>query len=69
LRAITAGGESHPALRTLPPAFLAADILYHNFFADAWLLLANSYQFICCVVHLFSGKHLKVANPVRSTLV
>jgi len=30
LRAITAGGESHPALRTLPPAILAAGILYHK---------------------------------------
>ena len=45
LRAITAGGESHPALRTLPPAFLAADILYHIFFEYALMLFANSYQF------------------------
>jgi len=44
LRAITAGGELHPALRTLPPAFLAAGILYHICLKDAWLLLANSYQ-------------------------
>ena len=45
LRAITAGGELHPALRTLPPAFLAADILYHIFFEYALMLFANSYQF------------------------
>jgi hypothetical protein len=46
LRAITAGGELHPALRTLPPAFLAADILYHKCFKDALLLFANSHQFL-----------------------
>jgi hypothetical protein len=44
LRAITAGGELHPALRTLPPVFLAADILYHICFKDASLLFANSHQ-------------------------
>ena len=44
LRAITAGGELHPALRTLPPAFLAADILYHICFKDALMLFANSHQ-------------------------
>ena len=44
LRAITAGGELHPALRTLPPAFLAADILYHIYFTDASMLFANSHQ-------------------------
>ena len=44
LRAITAGGELHPALRTLSPAFLATDILYHICFKDALMLFANSHQ-------------------------
>ena len=69
LRAITAGGELHPALRTLPPAFLAADILYHNFFANAWLLFANSYQIFCCVISAILGKPLNMTNPSCSTLV
>lgn len=69
LRAITAGGESHPALRTLPPAFLVADILYHNFFADAWLLLANSHQFFRWVISAIPLKPLNMSNPGRTTLV
>jgi len=44
LRAITAGGELHPALRTLPPAFLAAGILYHKCFRDASMLFANGHR-------------------------
>ena len=45
LRVITAGGELRPALRTLPPAFLAAGILYHICFKLAWMLFANRHRF------------------------
>jgi len=45
LRAITAGGELHPALRTfLPPKCLAAQRFYHIFAVCAWPLLDDCYR-------------------------
>jgi len=42
LRAITAGGELHPALRTfLPPECLAAQRFYHIFAVCAWPIPVN----------------------------
>jgi len=49
LRAITAGGELHPALRTfLPPECLAAQRFYHIFPICAWPLLDDCHRLFRC---------------------
>jgi hypothetical protein len=42
LRAITAGGESHPALRTSPSSIDGGDF-FNTFFSEVHRLLANDF--------------------------